>query len=84
MNPRHLALAIAVVFALLIFYGLVAQEADRSAALRRKYLKLVRLSKAEGEAQLAERLESLSRRFPGKTYRWYLSWLVNDLERAKR
>ena len=55
-----------------------------SEALKERYLSLVRLSRPEGEAQLAERLESLSRRFPGRSYRWYLRWLVTDLERAKR
>jgi len=62
----------------------VQSKPDPSGALRERYLKLVRLARSEGEAQLAERLESLSRRFPGRTYRWYLNWLVKDLERAKR
>ena len=84
MTPLHVVLAAAALFSLLFLYGFVRTPVDRGAVLRERYLKLVRLSRADGEAQLAERLESLSQRFPGRTYAWYLNWLVNDLERAKR
>lgn len=84
MTPLHVVAGIAAVFSVLLLYGLVATKPDPSASLRARYLKLVRLSRAEGEHQLAERLESLSKRFPGRTYAWYLNWLVKDLERAKR
>lgn len=84
MTPLHVISAVAAVFAVLFVFGFLATPPDPSASLRLKYLKLVRLSRPEGEAQLAERLEALSRRFPGKSYGWYLSWLVKDLERAKR
>jgi hypothetical protein len=84
MTPLHLVAGIGIVFSVLFLYGLVQPKADPSAGLRERYLKLVRLSRAEGEAQLAERLEALGQRFPGRSYRWYLEWLVNDLERAKR
>jgi hypothetical protein len=84
MTPLYVVIGIAAVFALLFLYGLLVRPSDPSARLREQYLKLVRLSRADGEAQLAERLESLSKRFPGRTYAWYLKWLVNDLERAKR
>ncbi|MBL8950306.1 MAG: hypothetical protein JNK82_05995 [Myxococcaceae bacterium] len=84
MTPLYLVIGIAAVFALLFVYGLFSRPADRSAFLREKYLKLVRLARPEGEAQLAERVEKLSLRFPGKSYAWYLNWLVTDLERAKR
>lgn len=84
MTPLHVVAGIAAVFSVLFVYGLVSVRPDPSEALRARYLKLVRLSRAEGEHQLAERLEALSRRFPGRTYAWYLNWLVKDLERAKR
>jgi hypothetical protein len=84
MSSFNLAVGIAAVFAVLFLYGFLQTAPDPSAALRERYLKLVRLARPEGEHQLAERLESLSRRFPGRTYRWYLNWLVKDLERAKR
>ena len=84
MTPLNLVIGIAAVFSGLFLYGFVQTRPDPSNALRERYLKLVRLSRADAEHQLAERLESLSRRFPGRTYGWYLNWLVNDLERAKR
>jgi hypothetical protein len=84
MTPLHLVAGIGVIFAALFLYGLVHAPADRAAGLRQRYLKLLRLTQGDGEAQLADRLESLSRRFPGRSYRWYLAWLVRDLERAKR
>lgn len=84
MTPLHVTAGIAAVFSVLFLYGFLATKPDPAAGLRERYLKLLRLSRAEGEAQLAERLEGLSRRFPGRTYRWYLNWLVKDLERAKR
>ncbi len=84
MTPQHLALGIGALFSVLFIYGLLHTPVDRTAVLRERYLKLVRLARSDGEAQLAERLESLSQRFPGRSYAWYLSWLVTDLERAKR
>jgi hypothetical protein len=84
MTSVHLVAGMAGVFVLLFVYGLLTKSPDPSGALRERYLSLVRLSRSEGEAQLAERLEGLSRRYPGRTYRWYLHWLVTDLERAKR
>jgi hypothetical protein len=84
MTPLHVVVTIAVVFTLLFLYGFLRTPVDTGAVLRERYLKLVRLARADGEAQLAERLEGLSRRFPGRTYAWYLNWLVKDLERAKR
>ena len=84
MTPLQVVAGIAAVFSVLFLYGLVQTKADPSKALRERYLKLVRLSRAEGEHQLAERLETLSKRFPGRSYAWYVNWLVKDLERAKR
>lgn len=84
MTPLHVAAGTAGLFVVLFLYGLLQRKPDPATGLREKYLKLVRLSRADGEAQLAERLESLSQRFPGRTYRWYLAWLITDLERAKR
>ena len=84
MSPFHLAVGIAAVFSVLFVYGLLQSKPDAGNVLRERYLKLVRLSRADGEHQLAERLETLSKRFPGRTYSWYLNWLIKDLERAKR
>ena len=84
MTPVNVVLGIAAVFAVLFLWGLVQTRPDPVAELRDRYLKLVRMAPAEGRAHLAERLESLSQRFPGRSYVWYLRWLVKDLERAKR
>jgi hypothetical protein len=84
MSPLHLVVGIAAVFSVLFFYGFARSKPDPAAALRDRYLRLMRLPSAEGESHLARRLESLSERFPGRSFEWYLNWLVKDLERAKR
>jgi hypothetical protein len=84
MSPLHVVVAVAAVFAVLFLYGLLQTAPDPSSALRARYLRLMRLAPAEAEGHLADRLVTLSQRFPGRTYRWYLNWLVKDLERAKR
>lgn len=78
-----LALAGAV-FVALFLVGLVVPPPDPIAALKRRFVTLSRLSQAQADEALEARVEALARRFPGKTYRWYLEWLVTDLERAKR
>ena len=52
--------------------------------LKERFISLSRLGRAKAEVELLDRVESLSERFPGKSYVWYLEWLVTDLERAKR
>jgi hypothetical protein len=84
MSPFNLVTGIATVFTVLFLYGLLKTQPDPSEVLRDRYLRLMRLGRAEGELHLAERLETLSARFPGRSFHWYLSWLVKDLERAKR
>ena len=51
MSPAHLVAALAAVFTALLLYGYLATPPDDSAGLRLRYLKLVRLSRAEGEAK---------------------------------
>jgi hypothetical protein len=84
VNPLHATLGIAVIFCVLFLYGLLQSKPEPGAVLRDRYLRLTRFPRAEAEAHLAQRLESLCQRFPGKSYRWYLQWLITDLERAKR
>ncbi|MHB8874668.1 MAG: hypothetical protein ACYC8T_13345 [Myxococcaceae bacterium] len=84
MSPLSLIAGIAIVFAVLLGWGFLQSGPDPVVPLKARYLALLRMSRAEGQAHLAERLESLSQRFPGRSYVWYLRWLVKDLERAKR
>ncbi|MBI3182146.1 MAG: hypothetical protein HYZ28_08370 [Myxococcales bacterium] len=84
MSPLHLVAGISIVFAVLFLHGLLQRRPDPALSLRARYLALTRLSPAEARAHLAGRLESLSERFPGHSYVWYLSWLVKDLERSKQ
>ena len=84
MTPLHVTVGIAALFCALFVYGFLQSKPDPAAVLRDRYLRLMRVPRHEAEAQLAERLEGLCARFPGKSYRWYLQWLVTDLERAKR
>lgn len=72
------------VFGVVFLLGFILPPPDPIAQLTRTYLQLTRLPRRQARAQLAERVEALSRRFPGETYRWYLEWLVTDLKRAKR
>ena len=76
--------AIAAIFGALFLVGLVLPPPDPIASLKRQFRVLSRLSAAQADEALAERVEALTRRFPGKSYRWYLQWLVTDLQRAKR
>lgn len=71
-------------FAALMLYGFWRPPPDSVAALRREYLRLARLGRVQGARQLEERLEALRERQPGRSQQYYLSWLVNDLRRAKR
>jgi hypothetical protein len=84
VNPLHATLGIAVIFCVLFLFGALQAKPDPAIALRDRYLRLTRFPRAEAEAHLAQRLEALCERFPGKSYRWYLQWLVMDLQKAKR
>jgi hypothetical protein len=77
-------LAIAAGFVVVFLAGFVRRPVDPIAALKRRFLKLSRFTPAQASEALEERVEALSRKFPGRSYRWYLQWLVTDLERAKR
>ena len=72
------------VFAVLFVIGFARKPVDRVQYLKRRFMALSFLARGRGEAELMERVEVLSERFPGKPYVWYLEWLVTDLERAKR
>lgn len=76
--------AIAAIFTALFLVGLVLPPPDPIAALKRQFRVLSRLSAAQADEALEERVEALTQRFPGRGYRWYLEWLVTDLRRAKR
>ncbi|MEW5740512.1 MAG: hypothetical protein AB1938_16410 [Myxococcota bacterium] len=75
---------IAAVFVALFAIGFLTPPGDPIAALKQRYRVLSRMPPAQAEEALQERVESLAKRFPGKSYRWYLQWLVTDLQRAKR
>lgn len=79
-----LLIIIGVVFAVLFAIGFARTPVDRVQYLKRRFMQLSFLARGRGEAELMERVEALSERFPGKPYVWYLEWLVTDLERAKR
>jgi len=84
MNPVHLLIGLGVMFAVAFVVGFVKQPPDQLALLRERYIVLSRQSRAQALHDLEERIDKLRVRFPGKSYRWYLDWLVTDLERAKR
>ena len=78
--PLLVVLAFAVVFLVGFLQPMRAPEE----VLKARYVALSRLSRAQAEAELQERLASLAQRFPGRSLAWYLEWLVTDLARAKR
>ncbi len=84
MNTTSVMLGVGVVFAVLFLAGLLRSAPDPEAVLKAQYFELSRLSPTEAPVDLADRVDALSRRFPGHTYLWYLDWLVKDLKRAKR
>ncbi len=71
-------------FTVAFLLGFAQTPPDPIRQLKAQFIVLSRLSRAQAEVELLDRVESLSDRFPGKSYRWYLEWLVTDLERAKR
>ena len=85
MNPLVTGLVVLVcLFVVIFLFGFSVKPPDPIKELKTRFLSLSRLSRAQAEAELLDRVEALSERFPGKSYRWYLEWLVTDLERAKR
>lgn len=83
MRPEWVLLGGATVFFVVFAVGFLTSPPDPIAVLRRDYLQLIHLG-AESEEHLSQRLEALRAKNPGKTERWYLQWLVDDLRRAKR
>ena len=79
-----LLLVVSVLFAIAFLRGFATRPPDPIRRLRDRFIALSRLSRAQAEAEILDRVEALSERFPGKSYQWYLEWLVTDLERAKR
>ena len=83
MTPGILAAAIAGLSTLLFLGGLLTRPYDPIVQLRNRYYELSRLTRADARIELGDRVEALTVKFPGKSYGWYLRWLVRDLERAK-
>ena len=83
----HLVL-LAVVGAVLLLLAAASvfarRRPDPIARLKRQFVKLSRLPRGQAEDELMDRIDALALRYPGKSYAWYLQWLVTDLERAKR
>lgn len=79
-----LLLVLGSAFSVAFLLGFAKAPPDPIRALKARFIVLSRLSRAQAEVELLDRVESLSDRYPGKSYRWYLEWLVTDLERAKR
>lgn len=76
--------AFAFFFVAAFVAGFVSTPDDPVRSLERQVISLMRVNKSRGRDELMERVENLRERFPGKSYRWYLEWLLTDLERAKR
>ncbi len=77
-------IVLASLFAGVFAFGLLKRPPDRIRQLKARFVALSRRPRLEAEAELLDRVETLAARFPGKSYLWYLEWLVTDLERAKR
>ncbi len=84
MNPYVIgAAAVGALFVFLFVLGFARTPVDAVDALRLRFFMLSRLQRADAIDELERRIQALTQRFPGKSYRWYLQWLVRDLERAK-
>ncbi|MFO0597796.1 MAG: hypothetical protein U0228_21020 [Myxococcaceae bacterium] len=77
-------MVVALLFGALFLFGLAQAPPDPIRVLKDRFIVLSRLARPEAESELLDRVEALAERFPGKSYVWYLEWLVTDLERAKR
>lgn len=79
-----LLLVLGVLFVIAFLLGFAKRPPDPLRRMKDRFISLSRLSRAQAELELLDRVESLAGRYPGKSYHWYLEWLVTDLERAKR
>ncbi len=79
-----LLLVLGSAFTVAFLLGFAQTPPDPIRQLKARFVVLSRLSRGQAERELLDRVESLSERHPGRSYRWYLEWLVRDLERAKR
>jgi hypothetical protein len=85
VTPVYIVLlVVGWLFVITFGVGFARKPVDPIRTLKNRFITLSRLSRAQAEAELLDRVESLAERFPGKSYGWYLEWLVTDLERAKR
>lgn len=84
MTPFMLLAVLTGAFTLAFFHGFIQRPPDRIAQLQERFITLSRFPRARALDELHDRVETLTVRFPGKTYLWYVEWLVTDLERAKR
>lgn len=79
-----LLLVLGVLFVIAFLLGFAKRPPDPIRRMKKRFITLSRLTRAQAEEELLDRVEALSEKFPGKSYLWYLEWLVTDLERAKR
>jgi hypothetical protein len=79
-----LLLILGCAFVVIFLLGFARRPPDPIQQAKERFIALARLGRVRGEAELQDRVEALAERFPGKSYLWYLEWLVTDLERAKR
>jgi hypothetical protein len=79
-----LLLVLGVLFVIAFVAGFAQRPPDPIRRLKERFVALSRLARPQAEAEMLDRVEALSEKYPGKSYQWYLEWLVTDLERAKR
>ncbi len=82
-----LLLVLGALFLIVFLLGFAKRPVDPLKRMKERFIalsRLSRLSRAQAEAELLDRVESLADKYPGQSYHWYLEWLVKDLERAKR
>jgi hypothetical protein len=79
-----LLLVLGAAFIVAFLLGFAQRPPDPIKRLKERFIVLSRMARAQAEVDLLDRVEALAERFPGKSYAWYVEWLVTDLERAKR
>jgi hypothetical protein len=72
------------VFVVLFLAGLLWPESLTDAQLEAQLALAARFSPLETKRRVAERIADVENRFPGKSRRWYLRWLLADYRRAGR
>ncbi len=60
-------------FVVAFLLGFAKKPPDPIRAMKERFIALSRLSRAQAEVELLDRVESLADRFPGKSYHWYWS-----------